>query len=127
MKIKICCAAILGLMLMVCQPCFAAMGSANFTIPTSVMSGGGAPMGSGSFQSNGTLGQPSPLQPAPAASTNFDLYPGFWYTMFISNCIWDLDPVDGDVDGSDLYRFIDSHGASDIENFGSEFGRTDCL
>ena len=117
------------LLILMGLPCLsdAGISSTSYAIPTSVMSGGGAPMGSGSFQSNGTLGQPSPLQPAPAASTNFDLYPGFWYTMFISNCIWDLDPVDGDVDGLDLYRFIDSHGASDIENFGSEFGRTDCL
>ena len=93
------------------------------------MSGGGAPMGSGNFQSNGTLGQPSPLlQPAPAVSTNFDLYPGFWYTMSISNCIWDLH-IDGDVDGLDLNLFIHPpyFNVLGIEDFGSEFGRTDCL
>ena len=101
------------------------MSSASYAIPTSVMSGGGAPMGSASFQSNATLGQPSP--PGITSSTSHDLYAGFWYTMSISNCIWDLD-IDGDVDGLDLNLFIHPpYNAPDIENFGSEFGRTDCL
>ena len=37
------------------------MQSANFTITTTVMSGGGTPMASTNFQMNSTIGQPSPL------------------------------------------------------------------
>jgi hypothetical protein len=40
---------------------YAQMSSANYRITTTVMSGGGAPMASTSFQMNSTLGQPSPL------------------------------------------------------------------
>ncbi|NVM24102.1 MAG: hypothetical protein HWN68_20275 [Desulfobacterales bacterium] len=39
----------------------AQMGSENYSIPTSVMSGGGGLMDSGSYQTEATLGQPSPL------------------------------------------------------------------
>lgn len=58
----------------------AEMGSENYSIPTSVLSGGGAPMSSGSYQTNSTLGQSSPLtDPAdPPGSVNYDLYPSFW-------------------------------------------------
>lgn len=125
MNIKTGYAALLVLILIGCPPCFAAMGSASFSIPANVISGGGASMGSASFHSNATLGQPSPL--AMAASTSYDLYPGFWYTMTMSGCIWDLEP-DGDVDGADLHLFVHPpYNASDIEGFGSEFGRTDCF
>lgn len=115
--------------------CFAAgavaeMRSDNYRIPTSVMSGGGAPMTSDSYQTDSTLGQPSPLMdPAdPPYSTNYALYPGFWYTLeaavavcedlscfaatygLISgdagfNTVCDFDE-DGDVDGSDLANFV---------------------
>ena len=105
------------------------MGSANYRITTSVMSGGGAPMGSASYESDSTLGQPSPLMdPAdPPGSTNYWLDPGFWYTLEggIGECTelscfaatyglmsgdtgfngaCDFEP-DGDVDGSDLAVF----------------------
>ena len=61
---------------------FAQMQSDNYRIPASVLSGGGAPMSSGNYQTNATLGQPSPIMdPAtPPYSDNYDLYPGFWYT-----------------------------------------------
>jgi hypothetical protein len=108
---------------------FAEMGSENYTIPSSVVSGGGGSMGSTSYDTSSTLGQPSPLMnPAnPPWSTNYDLYPGFWYTLdaaltacgglsdfaaafgsvsgdssYSLEC--DLDG-DGDVDGSDLAGF----------------------
>lgn len=108
-------------------PCLvvADMSSTSYSIPTSVMSSGGAPMGSAHFQSNQTIGQPSP--PAITSSASYDLYAGFWHTLSISGCIWDLEP-DGDVDGFDLYQFINPpYNASDIETFRSEFGRTDCF
>lgn len=51
----------------------AEMGSDNYSIPTSVLSGGGAPMSSGNYQSNSTLGQSSPLTDPtdPPLSTNY--------------------------------------------------------
>jgi hypothetical protein len=130
----------------------AEMGSENYRIPTSVLSGGGAPMTSGSYQTNSTLGQPSPLiDPAdPPYSTNYDLYPGFWYTVelgpVVEPCEGDFDD-DGDVDGSDLAVFAADFGRTDCANpppcegdfdhdgdvdgsdlavFAADFGRTDC-
>jgi hypothetical protein len=64
----------------------AGMSNANYQITTTVMSGGGGPMVSAGYQLNGTQGQPSPLMdPAdPPYSTNYDLYPGFLYTLVTS-------------------------------------------
>ena len=129
------------------------MSSDNYTIPTSVLSGGGAPMSSGSYKTNATLGQSSPLiDPAdPPGSVNYDLYPGFWYTLEASipqnDCPGDFNS-DGDVDGSDLATFAADFGrtecdtepdcegdfdgdndvdGSDLATFAADFGRTDCL
>jgi len=124
MKVKIC-FAVAGIILAFWQPGFAAMGSLNYTIPTSVISGGGVPMGSAGFQTNSTLGQPSSI--TPVSSTNFKVNPGFWYTMIKINCIWDIyNDDDGDVDGLDLNQFLNSYDESDLESFATEFGRTDC-
>ena len=53
----------------------------------------------------------------PPYSTNYDLYPGFWYTVELEPvtepCEGDFDD-DSDVDGSDLAVFA------------ADFGRTDC-
>jgi len=61
----------------------AQMQSDNYSIPTSVLSGGGVPMKSASYEANSTLGQPSPLMdPAdPPGSANYELKPGFWHTV----------------------------------------------
>ena len=61
----------------------AEMSSTNYRIPTTVMSGGGGPMGSANFQMNSTLGQPTPLmeQGMDPYSDNYGLLPGFWYTI----------------------------------------------
>ena len=107
----------------------AQMQSENYRITTSVMSSGGVPMTSGNYQTDTTLGQPSPLMdPAdPPYSTSYDLYPGFWYTLeatitvcddiasfatafgsvagdhnYSATCDQDSD---GDVDGNDLAGF----------------------
>jgi hypothetical protein len=129
----------------------AGMESENYRIPTSVMSGGGAPMSSDSYQTNSTVGQSSPLMnPAdPPYSDNYDLYPGFWYTIetaAVDLCEGDFEP-DGDVDGSDLAVFAADFGrtdcgtgepcegdfdndndvdGSDLAVFAADFGRTDC-
>ena len=105
--------------------------SENYAISTSVFSGGGESMGSANFNATGTIGQPSPLMdPAdPPYSTNYDLYPGFWYTLeaaaecgdlasfaaafghvngepgYNSSC--DSEP-DDDVDGLDLAEYAGS-------------------
>ena len=72
---------ILCFMLGLSPICIAEMSSDNYSIPTSVLSGGGAPMSSGSYQMNSTMGQPSPLMQGDQNpwSVNYDLYPGFWY------------------------------------------------
>ena len=127
----------------------AGMESANFSIPTSVVSGGGSPASSTNFQTDATLGQPSPLMDTadPPYSTIYDLYPGFWYTVAaepMDACEGDFDN-DGDVDGSDLATFAADFGrtdcvddcegnfdedgdvdGSDLAVFAADFGRTDC-
>ena len=135
------------------QFAFTEMSSDNYAISTSVLSGGGAPMSSDSYQSNSTVGQSSPLMdPAnPPWSTNYGLYPGFWYTLETAvpqnDCPGDFDG-DGDVDGSDLATFAADFGrtdcntgdpcegdfdgdndvdGSDLATFATDFGRTDCL
>jgi hypothetical protein len=113
---------------------FAQMGSESYSIPTSVLSGGGGPMSSENYETNTTLGQTSPIMdPAdPPYSDNYDLYPGFWYTLEAGitgcenlssfataygalstdlnyNSLCDFN-VDGDIDGSDLSDFIAGYG-----------------
>jgi hypothetical protein len=130
---------------------YAQMSSATYHIPTSVLSGGGAPMTSTRYQTNATLGQSSPLMDAsnPPHSASYDNYPGFWYTVGavppINDCSGDFNN-DGDVDGSDLATFAEDFGrtdcagdcegdfngdndvdGSDLATFATDFGRTDCL
>jgi hypothetical protein len=110
----------------------AGMSSDNYRISTTVMSGGGGPMGSANFQANGTTGQASPLiDPLdPPYSTSYDLLTGFWYTTGAgSGCQWDLEPVtgDGDVDGADLAEFVNAFSAGDVESFALVFGQADCF
>jgi hypothetical protein len=129
----------------------AQMQSNHDRITTSVLSGAGAPRSSGSFQTHATLGQPSPLMDPsdPPYSTNYDNYPGFWYTVGasppVNDCSGDFNN-DGDVDGSDLATFAEEFGrtdcagdcegdfngdndvdGSDLATFATDFGRTDCL
>ena len=86
----------------------------------------------------------------PPWSANYDLYPGFWYTLEAAispnDCLGDFD-MDGDVDGSDLAVFAANFGrtdcasgpdcegdfdgdndvdGSDLAVFAADFGRTDC-
>jgi hypothetical protein len=133
------------------MPVYAEMSSTNYRISTTVISSGGTPMSSSSFQSNATLGQSSPLMDAGNLphSTSYDNYPGFWYTVdatpSINDCSGDFNN-DGDVDGSDLATFAEDFGrtdcagdcegdfngdkdvdGSDLATFATDFGRTDCL
>ena len=81
----------------------------------------------------------------PPWSTNYNLEPGFWYTVKVepvNACEGDFDG-DSDVDGSDLAVFAADFGRtdcsgdcegdfdtdvdeSDLAVFASDFGRTDC-
>ncbi len=136
-----------GLLALSVLPAEAQMSSANYRIPTTVMSGGGGPMGSANFQINGTLGQPSPLiDPLdPPWSTHYDLLSGFWYTTGMeppfSLCPADFQP-DGRVDEDDLAILAASFGQAvagqdvdddldmdgqDLWEMASEFNRTDCF
>jgi len=94
----------------------AEMQSENYKIPTSVFSGGGVPIGSANYQTESTLGQPSPLMDPsdPPTSTNYNLEPGFWYTVAVAEvCECDLSN-DGKCDMQDWLLF------------GQDWGRTDC-
>ena len=129
----------------------AEMTSASYTMSSTVMSGGGAPMTSMSYKANGTLGQPSPLMDpgAPPVSLSYNLQPGFWYTLETEEIIPCEGNFDGDtdVDGSDLAVFAGDFGrtdcasappcegdfdddddvdGSDLAKFAADFGRTDC-
>ena len=129
MQKKMCCVILaLGFILVFAGVALCDMSSANFSIPTSVVSGGGAPMTSINFQTDSTLGQSSPLMDPdnPPWSTSYELFPGFWYTLETGvpectlpyfaaafgsvsgdtnyNSVCDFEP-DGDVDGSDLAVF----------------------
>jgi hypothetical protein len=140
----------MAFMLTVAVTGHAQMASTNYRIPTSVISSGGAPMSSSSFQTNATLGQSSPLMDAsnPSHSASYDNYPGFWYTVDatppINDCSGDFNN-DGDVDGSDLATFAEDFGrtdcagdckgdfdtdgdcdGTDLSVFAKDFGRTDC-
>ena len=66
---------------------FASMTSQSYKIPTSVLSSGGNVMSSTSFQLESTLGQPSPLMDPDDTpiSENYRLFPGFWYTIDITD------------------------------------------
>ena len=82
---------------------FAAMSSSNYAIPSSVLSGGGAPMASANYQMNSTLGQSSPLMdPAsPPFSANYMDFPGFWHTQ-VAACV-----LIGDLNGDGSVNIFD--------------------
>ena len=124
-------AVMAALFLGLVNPAFSGMQSANFRIPTSHFPGGGASMGSADFKMQSSSGQSSPLLDAtnPPYSSSYELYPGYWYTLSagMADCnlaafssafgslsgdgnyslMCDFDE-DGDVDGSDLYDFINN-------------------
>jgi hypothetical protein len=59
--------------------CTAQQSSANYSIDTDVLSGGGSECSSTSYFLMSTLGQPTAI--GPASSTNYLNYAGFWYTL----------------------------------------------
>jgi hypothetical protein len=77
------CCLIIALLFVFSIPVYSEMTSSNYRITTSVLSGGGAPMISASYQTNSTLCESSPLMDMqdPPFSDSYDLYPGFWYTI----------------------------------------------
>ena len=73
------------------------MSSTNYSITTSVFSGGGSVVSSANYQNDGANGQPTPLKKT--SSTSYDLYPGFWFTVGVE--ISDDPLADIKVNGSD--------------------------
>jgi hypothetical protein len=110
-------------------PAAASMSSDNYRITTTVMSGGDTPMASANYQTNGTIGQPTPLmeQGMDPFSDSYGLLPGFWYTIgpFSATCPGDFD-WDFDVDGSDLQEFIYDCAGLGLDMFAENFGKEDC-
>ena len=74
---------LLSFLLCVAQPAAAAMQSQHYRIPVHTLSGGGSSLSSTSYRIHSTSGQSSPLMDtqAPPFSDNYDLYPGFLYTI----------------------------------------------
>jgi hypothetical protein len=107
----------------------AGMTSDNYRIQQSVQSGGGTSSGSTNYQTNSTLGQPSPLMDPddPPFSDSYDLYPGFWYTVaeIGATCPGDFNG-DQDVDGDDLADYLTDTSRVDLIDFAANFGRVDC-
>jgi len=64
----------------------AEMVSTNYKISISVISGAGDSMSSSNYQIESTLGQSSPVisQGDPSTSASYKLYPGFWYTIAVT-------------------------------------------
>jgi hypothetical protein len=90
------------------------MQSDNYSIPTSVLSGGGEPMTSASYQTDATLGQPSPV--TDSSSANYGLNPGFWYTVELEAA--EVCECDLNTDGTcNMFDWI---------IFAPDWGRTDC-
>ena len=80
----------------------AGMSSESFRIVTSVMSSGGNTMSSDNFSMVSTLGQSSPQ--GNAASDNFNIDAGFWYTLLLS-IVGDVNG-DGAVDLKDMISVL---------------------
>ncbi|MGA1823819.1 MAG: hypothetical protein ACMUIP_04075 [bacterium] len=118
---------IFALVLFICiafpSLCLSIIESDTYRITANVFSNGSADTESDSFVNTITVGQPSPLtENLPIQSTNYNHYPGFWYTIsaplsifskaygsvlgdphYNSEC--DMDK-DDDVDGTDLFRYV---------------------
>ena len=129
MKSGLLIAFFLAVLALISSPSDAEMTSTNYRITASVMSSGGGALGSANYQTESTMGQPSPLMDPnePPFSDSYDLYPGFWYTLSVGplscqdifsfaqafgstnldgeyNISCDSEP-DGDIDGIDLVYF----------------------
>ena len=121
---------VMGILAAACwiMPALGGMASEHYRISTTVISGSGGNTVSNNYESQATLGQPSPLMDPvdPPYSNTYDLYPGFWYTLaaemdcsdlasFVNafgrligetgySAVCDKEP-DGDVDGEDLAEY----------------------
>ncbi|MCP4996912.1 MAG: hypothetical protein GY934_24515 [Gammaproteobacteria bacterium] len=87
-----------GLVLLITSTAYSSMSSANFSITSSVLSGGSGSMTSTNFNMTSTFGQPSPI--GPVSSSSFKLNSGFWHNLF-SIAIGDVNG-DGIVDLQDV-------------------------
>ncbi len=75
----------------------AEISSSNYSITSTVMSGGGGSMGSANFKLSSTLGQPSPI--GNSSSGSFIINGGFWHTLLLD--------IVGDVNGDGIIDLED--------------------
>jgi hypothetical protein len=119
----------MSLMIALAFSATAQMQSPNYRIPSAVLSGGGASMHATSYQTDASLGQPTPIpDPAdPPFSDSYDLYPGFWHTVVNIGvtCLCDFNG-DKDVDGSDLVEYLFDSGGLSLHVFATDFGKDNC-
>jgi hypothetical protein len=92
------CTPLLFLLFLPTAPAYALMSSVNYTISSTVISGGGGTMSSAGYALASTIGQPIPSETT--SSTSFILETGFWHTFFLA-IIGDVNG-DGDVDLEDV-------------------------
>ena len=124
MQKRIYCFFILALSACVIFPslCFSHNETENYRM-INVLSNGCTVMTSENFFNNLIIGQRTALSNhIPVQTLSYENYPGFWYTTFCSLSVFaasygslsgdlhynsecDMDK-DGDIDGTDLYRFI---------------------
>jgi len=105
----------------------AAMESTTYKIPSTVLSGGGAPMSSTSYDMNSTLGQPSPLMDPsdPPTSTSYDNYPGFWYGAVIASTPTLIELTSFIATAFDRLVVLEWVTASEIDNAGFNLYRAE--
>jgi len=105
----------------------AAMESTTYKIPSTVLSGGGAPMSSTSYDMNSTLGQPSPLMDStnPPTSTSYDNYPGFWYGALIASTPTLIELTSFTATSFDRLIVLEWVTASEIDNAGFNLYRAE--
>lgn len=70
---------LIGLLVFSAPICMAQQSSANYSIDTDVLSGGGSECNSTNYFLMSTLGQPTAI--GPSTSTSYLNYAGFWYTL----------------------------------------------
>jgi hypothetical protein len=105
----------------------AAMDSTTYKIPSTVQSSGGAPMTSASYETNSTLGQPSPLMDSgnPPTSTSYDNYPGFWYGAVIASTPTLIELTSFTASPFDRLIVLEWVTASEIDNAGFNLYRAE--
>jgi hypothetical protein len=104
----------------------AEMQSAHHTLTIGTLSVASSHISSQNYDIEFSLGQPSIINSSDISfSDSYDLYAGFWNAI-PTPCSGDSES-DKDVDGMDLFYFINHFSQNDrLVIFSSEFGRNNC-